>query len=599
MVVVGVVHRRFGRRVSLNLRSRFGLIVGSLLFTSTAALGLAPGVASASLTTSTTAGTTLYVTPSGSGTACSVTDPCSLTQAITLANSASGDTVMVSAGTYDTGANSKSTNLTTGTIAITASMTIVGAGADKTFIGGTSMSDQVAGSVFQIGPAPLAPDVTLIAVSVQYGDPTYHAGLGGGVYNDSYGTVNLADDAIVNNAAFGGGGIANAATGSIDLANDTVANNEAYGGGGVFNLGNLLAIDNTIADNQAYSGGGIADAASTSDTLAIEDTVASNTATESAGGIYSSSGSIAVAGSIVAENSGGDCGGSITDAGYNLESGTSCGFSATNRSLQSTNPLLGPLANNGGPTQTIAITASSPAYDVIPSSSLLCSGGTDTSLSPPITIPHTDQRGVLRLPSGATGCDIGAYQVGSISLTPQTLPPAHLNKSYSATFTTTNTYQPVYSIISGALPTGLTLDATTGTISGTPQKVGNSSFTLSIQSGKVLGALTQSYTISVTNPTLPHITSINPTHIPQYTSSFITISGRDLTKAGATCYGALEMAHCGVSVTIGGLPATVAYASPTTLDVITPKVGVGILLVVVHVGAESSNAVPLQITSLY
>jgi hypothetical protein len=143
------------------------------------------------------------------------------------------------------------------------------------------------------------------------------------------------------------------------------------------------------------------------------------------------------------------------------------------------------------------------------------------------------------------------------------------------------------------------LDATTGTISGTPQQVGNSSFTLSIQSGKVLGALTQSYTISVTNPTLPHITSINPTHIPQYTSSFITISGRDLTKAGATCYGALEMAHCGVSVTIGGLPATVAYASPTTLDVITPKVGVGILLVVVHVGAESSNAVPLQITSRY
>ncbi|MGC8465075.1 MAG: IPT/TIG domain-containing protein, partial [Acidimicrobiales bacterium] len=63
--------------------------------------------------------------------------------------------------------------------------------------------------------------------------------------------------------------------------------------------------------------------------------------------------------------------------------------------------------------------------------------------------------------------------------------------------------------------------------------------------------------------------------------------------------GALEMARCGVSVTIGGDPATVAYASPTTVDVITPKAGVSTLWVVVHVGAESSNAVPLRITSGY
>jgi hypothetical protein len=189
--------------------------------------------------------------------------------------------------------------------------------------------------------------------------------------------------------------------------------------------------------------------------------------------------------------------------------------------------------------------------------------------------------------------------MGSISLTPQTLAPAHLNQSYSVTFTTTNTYQPAYTITSGALPDGLTLDTTTRTISGTPRQVGNFSFTLSIKSGSVLGALTHSYTISVTNPTLPHITFINPTQVPQYTASFITISGRDLTTAGTTCYGAAEMARCGVSVTIGGLPATVAYASPTTLDVITPKVGVSTLWVRSHVGAESSNRVSLRITSRY
>jgi hypothetical protein len=62
------------------------------------------------------------------------------------------------------------------------------------------------------------------------------------------------------------------------------------------------------------------------------------------------------------------------------------------------NPLLGPLQNNGGPTQTHALLAGSPAIDAV------------TSGCPP---PPTDQRGVLR-PQGAA-CDIGAYELGAIS----------------------------------------------------------------------------------------------------------------------------------------------------------------------------------------
>ena len=64
-----------------------------------------------------------------------------------------------------------------------------------------------------------------------------------------------------------------------------------------------------------------------------------------------------------------------------LESGTECGFTGTG-DLQNSNPKLGPLASNGGPTQTLALLKGSPAIDVIPLTSGLC--------------PATDQRGHKR-----------------------------------------------------------------------------------------------------------------------------------------------------------------------------------------------------------
>lgn len=69
---------------------------------------------------------------------------------------------------------------------------------------------------------------------------------------------------------------------------------------------------------------------------------------------------------IVANStSDGNCSGVVTDGGHNLDDGTSCGFSTANGSLNNTNPRLDPagLAHNGGPTQTVALLADSPAID--------------------------------------------------------------------------------------------------------------------------------------------------------------------------------------------------------------------------------------------
>jgi hypothetical protein len=82
----------------------------------------------------------------------------------------------------------------------------------------------------------------------------------------------------------------------------------------------------------------------------------------------------------------------VTSLGYNLEDGTSCGLTATG-DLVVADAMLGPLQDNGGPTET---------HDLLPGSPAIDAGSMDC---PP---PDTDQRGVAR-PQGA-GCDIGAVE---------------------------------------------------------------------------------------------------------------------------------------------------------------------------------------------
>jgi hypothetical protein len=98
---------------------------------------------------------------------------------------------------------------------------------------------------------------------------------------------------------------------------------------------------------------------------------------------------------LLANNSPANCDGTITDAGHNLSSDSSCAFTAIG-SMNNTYPMLGALANNGGPTLTMALLFGSPAIDA-----------GNTALA-----PATDQRGFPR-PAGSAA-DIGAFEYGSI-----------------------------------------------------------------------------------------------------------------------------------------------------------------------------------------
>jgi hypothetical protein len=196
-----------------------------------------------------------------------------------------------------------------------------------------------------------------------------------------------------------GGGLMN--TGTVKVRNTTFSNNSADFGGGIYNNagGTLTVTNSTFSENSAsIVGGGIANAVGP--LTVTNSTFSGNSAAGAGGGIFNNNGgTLTVTNTIVANStSGGNCLGDITDGGYNIDDGTSCGFSAANNSMPSTEPLLAAgLANNGGPTKTIALRDASPAINAIPQGTNGC--GTEVT---------TDQRGVER-PQGK-GCEIGAFE---------------------------------------------------------------------------------------------------------------------------------------------------------------------------------------------
>jgi len=104
-----------------------------------------------------------------------------------------------------------------------------------------------------------------------------------------------------------------------------------------------------------------------------------------------------LAGNVATPTLGQDCGGNVASNGYNLIR-TNCGVITTTGDLIGFDPVLGPLADNGGPTPTHALADGSPALDRIPRNTKGCGAAF-----------FSDQRGKPR-PAGS-GCDIGAFEL--------------------------------------------------------------------------------------------------------------------------------------------------------------------------------------------
>jgi len=219
---------------------------------------------------------------------------------------------------------------------------------------------------------------------------------GGGIFN--YDTLTVTNSAFLGNGigSYGsvGGGISNYA--SATVTNSTFFENFAYNGGGISNFDTLTATNSTFSGNEAGWGGGIVNSGiNAGATLTVRNSTFSDNGALHGGGIanlfisYQNNSKLNYVNTIIARStSGGDCY-SVGDLGTNINNLVQDGSCSAS---MSGDPNLAPLADNGGPTPTIALLSDSPAIDA----------GQDTSC------PATDQRGMTR-PQGGH-CDIGAFE---------------------------------------------------------------------------------------------------------------------------------------------------------------------------------------------
>jgi hypothetical protein len=317
-----------------------------------------------------------------------------------IAAAQSGDTIV-----FAPSLNGQTITLTSGTLSITKGMTIQGPGANLLTISGNHHSLTSGIQVFHVSAG--AQPVVLSGLTISNGV----SGTGGGIFN--YGTLTVSDCTIAGNIASDGGGIYNAGKLTVsqstlngnyagmygggifnntsngssryaNLINCTLTGNQTTGavfnaGGGLFNSSGSFSLTNcTISNNKSYSGGaGIA--VSYFYNVSFNNTIIAGNYDFN---FYSDD--MYLPGSVTGNNCLLGTGGPTTGLNGN-----------GNIYIGSNDPGLGPLQNNGGPTQTMAL---------LPGS--LAIGNGNNALA-----PTTDQRGFTRLDVAGETTDIGAYEV--------------------------------------------------------------------------------------------------------------------------------------------------------------------------------------------
>ncbi len=381
---------------------------------------------------------TITVTSLGDGAANAANCPgasCRLRDAIE--DAASGDTINFSVtGTI---------TLTNGHLIISKNLTISGPGATQLAVSGNNAS-----RIFVISPGFTTAISGLTIRNAFIADGS----LGAGIYNA--GTLTLANNTVSgnSNASGHGGGIVNEPSGTLTITGCTISGNSANSdsdGGGIINGGSLTVINSTISGNSATSvGGGIYTALGT--VTIINSTISGNSSTNIGGGIYTALGTVTIINSTISGNSATGFGGGIyisntpvnvrntliagntTSNGspdvrtLNAMSFNSLGNNLIGNNLGSAitpttgdqigtsaapiNPLLAPLGNYGGPTQTRALLPGSPALNA-GNNCVLTNSCASNNLGFNLT---TDQRGAgFNRQVGGT-VDIGAFESRGFTL---------------------------------------------------------------------------------------------------------------------------------------------------------------------------------------
>ena len=251
---------------------------------------------------------------------------------------------------------------------------------------------------------------TVTVNNCTFADNVWGSGGSGGITNQ--GTLTVNSSTFANNRAEGGGALENDTGATATVRNSTFSGNWSYMfGGAIANRGALTVVNSTFTGNSVHEEDGGAIWNSSSGTAVVDScTISRNIAgTDGRGGGIFCGGMMSLKNTIVAGNSAGyleghDIHGTVTGGDYNLVQDPANAILAGSHNIVGVDPLLEPLASNGGLTHTMALRPGSPAFDA-----------GETSLA-------TDQRGLLRPhddpeisnAEGGDGSDIGALEMHRI-----------------------------------------------------------------------------------------------------------------------------------------------------------------------------------------
>src|SRR5262245_60551048 len=354
--------------------------------------------------------------------------PGSLRQAINLANQE--DTI-----DFDPALNGQTIALTSDELSISKNITISGPGANLLTVARAQGASNF--RIFHITPSH---SVTIQGLTIANGSSDFN--FGGGILNDG-GTLSVINCTVIANSSPGlGGGIHNyagvsSATLYIESSMFTVNNAEDYGGAisnfvSGMNNASLTINNSTLSANTGqFAGGGIFNlSGGGSASLTVTNTTFSGNVTQLHGGGISNAQTggapaiVDIGNTIFKKGASGqnivNNNGSIVSHGYNLSDDDGGGYLIGPGDQINTDPMLGALQDNGGPTFTHALLPGSPAIDT-----------GDPNFTPP---PFFDQRG-----PGFDRVVNGRMDKGSFELQSGTTPTPTPTPSATATVTATPT----------------------------------------------------------------------------------------------------------------------------------------------------------------
>jgi hypothetical protein len=374
----------------------------------------------------------------------------SLRQALVGAND--GDTI-----NFDPSLSGHKIKLTSGQLVVNRNLKIRGLGANNLAVDGNRLSrvfyvnagktvtvsgltitnghvTNDGGGIYNDGATLTISNSTLNGNSAGYGGGIYNDGAtltitnstlngnsadyGGGIFNYAsnarVATLTITYSTLSGNSAHSGGSISNGAFSggaSVTVSNSTISGNSAGFGGGIINTGGgpmggtfVTVSNSTLSGNSAGDGGGIYNIGASHSLARLSvnnSTVSGNSATGNCGGIYNQFAGVELGSTILNAGSSGENifndAGTVTSHGYNLSSDNGGGYLTGFGDQINTDPLLGALQDNGGPTFTHALLPGSPAIDT-----------GDPNFTPP---PFYDQcgPGFDRVVNGRI--DVGSFEI--------------------------------------------------------------------------------------------------------------------------------------------------------------------------------------------